>query len=325
MVNKTTWLLPQLQQPDMKWQVYWFMVKRFLKYVEIMTKITSTFTFLLTIAFLLYQKETINWKLTLLFFAGMFMFDLTTTAINNYIDTKNNHQTLQFKRRTALIIIYVLFAVSTALGLYLTYLTDIVVLIVGALCFLCGVFYTYGPVPISRTPLGELLSGLFYGVLIPFIMVYINTPAGTYLRLNVNFETISLNLRVWPLISLFMLSLIPFCVTANIMLANNICDLEKDIAVRRHTLPYYIGRKALYLFAGLYYLTYMAVVAMVVLKILHPVCLLSLLSIIPVQKNINTFFARQEKDTTFLCAIKNFIIIMAANILMIFISVLLTL
>jgi len=314
------------QQPETETAGMRFMIKRFLKYVEIMTKITSTFTFLLTIAFLLYQKQTINWKLTLLFFAGMFMFDLTTTAINNYIDSKDNHQTLQFNRRTALIIIYVMFVVSTVLGLYLAYLTDIVVLIVGGLCFLCGVFYTYGPVPISRTPLGELLSGLFYGLMIPFILVYINTPAGTYLTLNVNFETISLNLSVWPFISLFILSIIPFSVTANIMLANNTCDLEKDIAVRRHTLPYYIGKKkALYLFAGLYYLTYLAVAAMVVLKILHPICLLSLISIIPVQANIRTFFAKQEKESTFLCAIKNFIIIMSTNTIMIFISVLLTL
>jgi len=298
------------------------MIKRFLKYVEIMTKITSTFTFLLTIAYLLYQKQTINWGLSILFFAGMFLFDLTTTAINNYIDSKNNHQTLQFDRRTALIIIYVLFGISTILGLTLAFLTDIVVLLVGGLCFLCGVFYTYGPVPISRMPLGEVFSGFFYGVLIPFIMVYINTPSGTYLSLNVNFETINLSINVWPFVSLFLLSVIPFSVTANIMLANNICDLEKDIEVKRHTLPYYIGRKALYLFAGLYYLTYAAVVAMVVLKRLHPICLLSLISLIPVQKNINQFFKKQEKETTFICAIKNFIIIMSANILMIFISAL---
>jgi 1,4-dihydroxy-2-naphthoate octaprenyltransferase len=104
------------------------------------------------------------------------------------------------------------------------------------------------------------------------------------------------------------------------MLANNICDLEKDIAVKRHTLPYYIGRKALYLFAGLYYLTYAAIVAMTILGILHPICLLSLVTIIIVQKNINAFFKKQEKATTFLYAIKNFIIIMSFDTLMIFIS-----
>lgn len=296
-------------------------ISRFFKYVEIMTKITSTFAFLYTIAFLLYKKETINWDLTIVFFAAMFLFDLTTTAINNYIDTKNNHQTLQFSRRTALIIIYILFAISAALGLYLAYRTDIVILLVGGLCFLCGVFYTYGPVPISRMPLGEVFSGIFYGLLIPFIILYINSPTGTYLSLNVNFETISLQLKNGPLLSLLLLSIIPFSTTANIMLANNICDLEKDIAVKRHTLPYYIGKKALYLFAGLYYLTYAATIAMVALKILHPICLLSLVSIILVQKNINTFFKKQDKATTFLTAIKNYIIIMGINTVMIMISV----
>lgn len=295
-------------------------VKRFLDYVEIMTKITSTFTFLMTIALLLYQKQTIHWGLTFLFFASMFLFDLTTTAINNYIDTKNNHQTLQFNRRTALIIIYVLFGISTLLGLYLAYLTDIVILLIGGICFLCGVFYTYGPVPISRQPLGEVLSGLFYGLLIPFILLYINTPAGTYLTFHVNFQTIFLELQNWPIISLILFSAIPFSTTANIMLANNICDLEKDIAVKRHTLPYYIGKNALYLFAGLYYLTYVALIAMVVFRILHPVCLLALISIVPVQKNINIFLKKQEKSKTFICSIKNFIIIMGFDTVIIFIS-----
>lgn len=296
------------------------MIKRFLGYVEIRTKITSTFTFLMTITLLLYQKKTINWGLTLLFFASMFLFDLTTTAINNYIDTKNNHQTLQFSRRTALIIIYVLFGISTGLGLYLAYLTDIVILLVGGICFICGVFYTYGPVPISRQPLGEVLSGMFYGLLIPFIIFYINSPAGTYLSLNVNFSTISVEIKNGPILSLLLFAVIPFCVTANIMLANNICDLEKDIEVKRHTLPYYIGKKALYLFAGLYYATYLATIAMVALNIIHPICLLSLASIIIVQKNINAFFKKQEKAITFIYAIQNFMIIMGSNTLMIFIS-----
>lgn len=296
------------------------MVKRFLDYVEIRTKITSTFAFYMSIAFLLYQKQAIQWDLTMVFFIAMFLFDLTTTAINNYIDTKSNHQVLQFNRKTALIIIYILFIISATLGLWLAYQTDIVILLVGGLCFLCGIFYTYGPLPISRMPLGEVLSGVFYGLLIPFILFYINSPAGTYLELGINIKTISLNVQVWPMITLFLLSLIPFSVTANIMLANNICDLEKDILVKRHTLPYYIGKRALYLFAGLYYLTYAAMVIMVVSGVLHPICLLSLATIIPVQKNINIFFKKQDKAETFICGIKNFVIIMGVNSTLILIS-----
>ncbi|HEY8348215.1 MAG TPA: UbiA family prenyltransferase [Clostridia bacterium] len=296
------------------------MIKRFLSYVEIKTKITSTFAFMLTIAFLLYDGRPIDWLRTLVFFFSMFLFDLTTTAINNYIDTKTNDQVLQFERRTALAIILILFAMSTALGLYLAYLTDIVVLLLGGLCFLTGVFYTYGPVPISRMPLGEVMSGLFYGLFIPFLLLYINMPEGTYLTLGLGRESIRLELNVMPLVSVLLLAVTPICTTANIMLANNTCDVEKDVKVRRYTLPYYLGKKALWLFALLYYACYASIVAMVVLSILSPVCLVSLLTIIPVQRNINIFMERQDKASTFITSIKNYIIIMGSLTITVFVS-----
>jgi len=296
-------------------------IKRFLDYVEITTKITSVLTFLMTVAYLFSIKQPINGKRTLIFFASMFLFDLTTTAINNYVDTKTNDQTLQFKRRTAFFIILILFVLSAALGIYLAYLTDVAVLLLGGLCFLCGVLYSYGPIPISRQPFGEIFSGFFYGLLIPFILLYINMPKGTYFSFAINFQTISLNLQIMPLITVLLLSAAPVCVTANIMLANNLCDIENDILVKRYTLPYYLGKhKALSLFAGLYYLTYFATIVMVILRILSPVCLLSLLTVFFVQKNINKFIKKQDKATTFILAVKNFVIIMATNSLMIFIS-----
>lgn len=275
---------------------------------------------MLTIAFLLYSGRPIDWLRTLVFFLAMFLFDLTTTAINNYIDTKTNEQVLQFERRTALTIILILFTISTALGLYLAYLTDVVVLLLGGLCFLTGVFYTYGPVPISRMPLGEVMSGLFYGLFIPFLLLYINMPEGTYLTLGLGWESIRLELNVMPLISVLLLAVTPMCTTANIMLANNTCDVEKDVKVRRYTLPYYLGKKALWLFALLYYACYASIVAMVVLRILSPVCLVSLLTIIPVQRNINIFMERQDKASTFITSIKNYIIIMGSLTITVFVS-----
>lgn len=298
------------------------MINRFLDYVEIRTKITSTFAFIMTIALLVYHKQSIDWKLTLVFFASMFLFDLTTTAINNYIDTKTNNQTLQFKRKTALIIILVLFGISTAFGLYLAYMSDIVIFLIGGLCFLCGVFYTYGPLPISRMPLGEFFSGLFYGFFIPFIILYLNTPKGTFLSFDINSQSVSVELMIWPIASLLLFAIIPFCTTANIMLANNMCDLKKDILVKRHTLPYYVGKKSIYLYAGIYYMTYLATIVMVVVGILSPICLLSLLTIFIVQKNIKQFMKKQDKATTFILSIKNYVIIMGVNTLLIFISAL---
>ena len=102
------------------------------------------------------------------------------------------------------------------------YVSDLVILAAGAVCFACGVFYTYGPIPISRQPLGELFSGFFYGFMIPFILLYINTPAGTFLEYDLTITGLSLHILFIPFIVLLLFSIIPFAVTANIMLANNI-------------------------------------------------------------------------------------------------------
>ena len=62
------------------------MIKRFLKFVEIQTKITSLFAIFNTLAFIIYSKQPINAPLMVIFFLSMFIFDLTTTGINNYIE-----------------------------------------------------------------------------------------------------------------------------------------------------------------------------------------------------------------------------------------------
>nr|WP_305146595.1 UbiA family prenyltransferase [Anaerovorax odorimutans] len=278
------------------------------------------FAFLMGLAFLYYRDQQIHWKLTLLFFAGMFLFDLTTTAINNYIDTKTNDQELTLPRKPAFAALMILLCVSTACGIFLAYLTDIVVLLTGGLCFLGGILYTWGPVPISRLPLGEALSGIFYGLLIPFLLLYINMPEGTFLKLALSSGELVITLHIMPLIGLLLLSAAPACATANIMLANNICDVERDVLVKRYTLAYYLGKKrALLLFSATYYAVYAVHLVMIIIGILPPLCLLFFITLIPVVKNIRVFRKTQNKETTFLCSIKNYILIMSADAGLIFI------
>ena len=292
------------------------MIKRFLSFVEIRTKVTTSCSFLLALAYLEYRAQIIDWTLTLIFFFSMMIMDCATTATNNYMDTKTNGLPLQFERKTALRLIWLMFLVSIAGGLYLVYCTDLVVLLLGGLCFLSGVLYTWGPVPISRMPLGELISGVVQGGVGPFLALYINMPAGTYMTLGFSKGTIVLSLNVLPLIAVLLLTIPPMCTIAGIMLANNICDRERDIAVQRYTLAYYLKRKALYLFAGLYYTCYAADVLLVILEMAPPILLLILVTIIPVQINIRKFFQKQEKRETFPLSISNFLIIIGANILL---------
>ncbi|MBW7573833.1 UbiA family prenyltransferase [Caproiciproducens faecalis] len=296
------------------------MLKRFLNFVELRTKITSVFAFLTALAYLFYRKQPVNWKLTLLFFGAMLLFDLTATAINNYEGAKSAGETLPFRRSTAKAMIYLLFAVSTALGLTLAFLTDAAVLLFGGLCFLFGLLYSWGPLPLSHQPLGELFSGVFYGLFIPFLLLYINMPAGTFFTFAFDFQTIHLDVNLFPVVSLVLLSVLPACATANIMLANNLCDLEKDIQVKRYTLPYYLGKNALPVFAGLYYLSYLSVILMVLLKILPSVCLLTLLTIVPIRNHIDRFRKKQRKEETFVLSVQNYVILVGTNSLLIFVG-----
>lgn len=288
------------------------MIKKFLKYVEIQTKITSVYAMLNAILFMILNKKEIDLSVTVVFVIAAFIFDLTTTAINNYIDSKDYPEMLPLNRKLSFVIIITMLAISTIMGLYLAYRGGILVLLIGGLCFLLGIFYTFGPLPISRIPLGELFSGIAYGMLIPFLMFYLNTP-DDYIGLDLSLEAINIKFMVWPLVSFLIYSLVTTFTTSNIMLANNTCDLEKDVAVNRHTLVFYIGRKAaVNLYAILYYLCYVAVILMVITKVLPVISLIFVLSFPLVQKNINIFRAEQIKAKTFITSIRNFIIINTA-------------
>ena len=296
------------------------MIKRLLKFVEIQTKITSVFAFANTLAFMLVLGKNINAPLMIIFCVAAFIFDLTTTGINNYIDSKDYPEMLPIKRKNAFLLIIGMLTVSTLMGLYLAYRTGIVVLLIGALCFLLGIFYTFGPLPISRIPLGEVFSGVAYGMMIPFLMLYINNPTD-YIELNINLHTIDMKIMIGAFVSFFLFSLVNTFTTSNIMLANNTCDLEKDIAVGRHTLVFHIGRPAaVRLYAILYYLCYVSVVIMVIASILPWPALIFLLSFPLVQNNISIFEKEQIKEKTFITSIKNFIIINSSYLVALILS-----
>ncbi len=164
-----------------------------------------------------------------------------------------------------------------------------------------------------------MFSGVFQGTLIPFLLLYINLPEGTLLTLSA--EEISLSLKVWPLLTMLLLCVIPTCLTANIMFANNICDVDADVKVNRFTLPYFLGLKhSLTLYAAIYYTAYLAPCIMVILGMLHPASLLCLLTFPVIRKNIRIFRKEQKKPDTFLTAIPNYIILMSAYCVSIFLG-----
>jgi len=307
-------------------------IKSFLKLVEIRTKLASLIPFLLGTVYALYHFQRFNFINFILMFGSLFIFDMFTTALNNYLDYKRavKKQGYNYEKHNAivkynltetsvLITIAVLFSLATALGIVLFFNTNIIVLIVGMLSFLVGICYSFGPVPISRTPLGEVFSGFFMGFVILFLATFVHIYDLDII--NLNFESFKLYfyIDIVEVLCIFLLSLITVCCIANIMLANNICDIEDDIENRRYTLPIYIGKeRALWLFKAIYYFAFADIILLVILKIIPPICIVALLIFIPVSRNIKLFYAVQTKKDTFDLSVKNFLMMSGSVTLLFF-------
>ena len=298
-------------------------VKAFFKLVEIQTKVASVIPFLTTLLYVLYSTKQLNGVNMVIMFLSMVLFDMTVTALNNYYDYKNaekkhgynyeiHNSIVQYslKSGTVKAVIAVMFVISAALGLLLVYRTNFITLLLGAACFAIGIAYSYGPMPISRTPFGEIFSGLTMGLGIPLITYYSNVFDKDVLQLTLSNRVLTFSFDVYSIAGILLVSLpAVFCI-ANIMLANNICDIEDDLPNKRYTLPIVVGKaKAVTLLKLLFALSYVAIIAAVVLRALPLYSLLSLLSIIPLTKNVKAFVANPTKKDTFGAIVGSFVLI----------------
>lgn len=109
-----------------------------------------------------------------------------------------------------------------ALGAYIVVVAGWIPLAIGALGALVVVLYSAGKTPISYLPIGELMSGIVMGGLIPL---------ACYQALSGSFD---LQALVWAVPTMLGVGLI--------MMTNNACDIEKDAACGRRTLAVLFGR-----------------------------------------------------------------------------------
>lgn len=303
-------------------------LKGFFHLVEIQTKLASVTPLLLGTAFAVYRYGAFDPVSFSLMFLSLLAFDMATTTINNYIDYKHEPGNAivvhGIKPRTVMIIISILVFIAVSSGILLTLNTGIVVLAIGALSFCVGILYTYGPIPISRMPLGEIVSGTFMGFVIIFLSVYIQAFDTGLLSVSFQSNILSIDMNPFEIFIIFMFSIPAAACIANIMLANNICDLEEDITKKRFTLPYYIGKKnALSLFKILYYISYIDIVMLSAMGITPIWNFLVLLTFIRAKDNIAIFTGNPIKSKNFVISIKNFTLINLPQIFIIGIAALL--
>ncbi|MCX8106828.1 MAG: 1,4-dihydroxy-2-naphthoate polyprenyltransferase [Ignavibacterium album] len=122
--------------------------------------------------------------------------------------------------RNAIILV---FSLTFVLGLYLVYVTDWKILVIGIFSIIAGLAYTAGPYPLAYHGLGDLFVFLFFGIV---------GTMGTYYLHHQDFTIISL------IVSLPVGALI-----TNILIVNNYRDIEEDKEAGKNTLAVILGRQ----------------------------------------------------------------------------------
>ena len=310
-------------------------IKSFLSLVEIKTKVASVIPFMIGTSYALFKFDRFSLKNAVIMFLSMICFDMTTTAINNYIDYKKaikkdgygyeNHNAIvnfNISPQTVRVTIYTMLVIAALIGILLVKNTDSIVLALGIVSFIIGILYSFGPIPISRTPFGEILSGIVMGFIITFISVYIHVFDLNIIELTLSSKTLGISLNIKELVSIFIVSIPAIMCISNIMLANNICDIDEDIVNKRYTLPIYIGKEnALKVFKSLYYIGFISIIIGVIFRILPVISLFTLLALKPVNNNIKEFMKLQTKKDTFVLAVKNFVAMNGVYILTIILGI----
>ncbi len=141
---------------------------------------------------------------------------------------------------------------------------------VGMLCILTSILYSGGPKPISRTPFGELASGLAMG-----------------------FAIVGITLFAWnhDVHWTYLIPAVPSTILIGaIMMTNNLRDFTNDANHGRRTLVILLGReRGLQLLRGLFLISSLWIVAWTISGIMPWISLLALLSLLPAMKVIHIF------------------------------------
>ncbi|MEK3954374.1 MULTISPECIES: 1,4-dihydroxy-2-naphthoate polyprenyltransferase [Psychrobacillus] len=251
-------------QADKGWRVWWKLTRPH--------TLTASFAPVFLGTMIALYEANIDWLLFIAMLLACLLIQAATNMFNEYYDFVRGLDSEEsvgiggaivrngVKPKTVMQLALLLYVIAAILGIYICYESSWLLLIVGAISMAVGYFYTGGPYPISSTPFGELFSGLFMGMLIVLIAVYIQVGSV-------------------PLFAV-LLSVPSALLVAAIMLSNNIRDLVEDTIGGRKTMAILVGRKtAITILASYFVLSYLWIIGLVVLQIITPWSLLVLLSL----------------------------------------------
>lgn len=218
------------------------------------------------------EHTSIHVPLFLAMLLASILIQAATNMFNEYFDYKRGLDNAEsvgiggaivregVKPKTVLNLAFVFCGIATLLGIYICANSSWWIALVGTICMIVGYFYTGGPIPIAYTPFGEIVSGIFMGLIIILISFFIQTGTIT---------TVSIVVSV-PISILI----------GSILLANNIRDLDGDKENGRKTLAILVGRKnAIRLLAAMFIISYGWIFLLISMNLSSPWTLLALMSI----------------------------------------------
>lgn len=189
---------------------------------------------LVTVILAAYQN-TLSISLTITMMLIVILMQSSVNTFNDYFDYVKGTDTSDaqvdetdavlvynnINPRSALLLAIGYLGVAFLLGIYPIIAAGWIPLVIACIGALFVVLYSAGKTPLSYLPLGEIVSGLVMGGLIPLAAYYVLTG-----RLN-----------FWVL-----LCSIPMIIGIGlIMMTNNVSDIERDESAGRKTLPALLG------------------------------------------------------------------------------------
>lgn len=212
-------------------------IRQFLGVVEIRTKVVSVSTLVTATLYALRELGSLGGATLALTIPAVLLVDMGTTAFNTFFDywrgvddgahTREPDKVLVTEGvppLAALLVALACYFLAACLGIALAFREGAWVIAAGAVCLAVGFLYNGGPLPISRTPLGELAAGGTLGTAL-FLVAY-GLQGGAW--------------EARP----FLASLPGTLYIASILTVNNTCDIDGDRVAGRRTLSIVVGRTA---------------------------------------------------------------------------------
>jgi len=214
----------------------WMTLRQFLGIVEMRTKVISVSTLACATLYALRETRRFDPVVLALTLTSVLLVDMGTTAFNSFFDYWRGDDrdtrlrepdkvlaTEDVPALAAFIVAAACYFAAACLGIVLAFRSGAWLIAAGTLCLAVGFLYNAGPRPISRTPLGEFVSGAFLGTAL-FLIAFRVQAGGWGTRA--------------------LLASVPSALMiASILSVNNACDIEGDRVAGRKTLAIRLGSR----------------------------------------------------------------------------------